>query len=120
MSSGDGEAQYHTVATFLRALAILALPANRQIEWLGSLGLGEPAVCDELADEYYQQWLMLPQLVEAGLVPLQAVAHLDRLNELLGAVVNPVYHLATLEALATSDSWDQIREVAASSILLLK
>ena len=110
----------HTVAMFLRALGVLALPADRQLEWLRSLGLGEPAVCDELADEYYQQWLMLPQLVDAGLIPEAAVDQLNSLNDLLGELVFPGSEMATIAALETSSQWDLVRGTAGSCVVLLK
>lgn len=110
----------HTVAMFLRALGVLALPADKQLEWLRSLGLGEPAVCDELADEYYQQWLMLPQLVDAGLVPGAAVDGLNELNDLLAELVVPGSKLATIKALQTSPRWDLVRGAAGSCMVLLK
>ncbi len=110
----------HTVAMFLRALGVLALPAAKQLEWLRSLGLGEPAVCDELADEYYQQWLMLPQLVDAGLIPAAAVDGLNGLNDLLAELVAPGSELATIDALQTSPRWDLVREAAGSCVVMLK
>lgn len=110
----------HTVAMFLRALGVLALPADKQLEWLRSLGLGEPAVCDELADDYYQQWLMLPQLVDAGLIPAVAVDRLNSLNDLLGKLVAPGSEMATIAALEESPQWDLVRDTAGSCVVLLK
>lgn len=95
-------------------------PADKQLDWLRSLGLGEPAVCDELADEYYQQWLMLPQLVDAGLIPEAAVDQLNNLNDLVGELVAPDSELATIDALETSPQWDLVRGSAGSCVVLLK
>lgn len=98
----------------------MALRADKQLEWLRSLRLGEPAVCDELADEYYQQWLMLPQLVDGGLIPAAAVDQLNGLNDLLGELVVPGSDLASIDALRTSPRWDLVRVTAGSCVALLK
>jgi len=105
---------------FLRALAILALPPEHQVDWLRSLGLGEPAVCDELADEYYQQWLLLPQFVAVGLVPERAEGGLNRLNYLLGELIRPGSAVASVESLRSSSDWQAVRALAAECLLSLK
>jgi hypothetical protein len=107
-------------AMFLRALAILALPAERQIDWLRSLGLGEPALCDELADEYYQHWLLLPQFVRADLVPEDAAVGLNELNEMLGEMIQPGSDLGSLDSLRTADDWQRVRKKAAECLSTLK
>lgn len=105
---------------FLRALAVLALDFEGQVDWLRSLGLGEPALCDELADEYYQQWLLLPQLVAAGLIPEAAVAVLNDLNELLGEIIQPGSNLGSIDSLRTAQEWEQVRRKAATGLCMLK
>lgn len=104
---------------FLRALAILALDFEGQVDWLRSLGLGEPALCDELADEYYQQWLVLPQLVVAGLIPEPAVATLNELNELLGEIIQPGSNLGTIDSLRSAEEWEQVRRKAATGLCMV-
>lgn len=105
---------------FVRALAVLALDAEGQLDWLRSLGLGEPALCDELADEYYQQWLLVPQLVAAGLVPETAVAILDELNRLLGEMIQPGSNLGTIDSLRSAPEWEQVRKQAAAGLCMVK
>jgi hypothetical protein len=46
-------------AAFLRSVAVLSLPVEMQIRWLKSLGLGEPGMCDELALEFADGWLLV-------------------------------------------------------------
>lgn len=118
--SGEMSALCYTAVMFLRSLCVLAMPAEQQIDWLRSLGLGEPSVCDELADEYYQQWLMLPQLVGAGLIPAVAVDGLNRLNEILGSLISPGSKFGTVEALRTTTEWQDVRDVARSCVISLK
>lgn len=105
---------------FIRALGVLALPAGHQIDWLRSLGLGEPAVCDELADDYYQQWVLLPQFIAAGLIPQRAEEGLNRLNGLLGELIQPDSGVARVEALSSATEWQVVRELAAECLVFLK
>jgi hypothetical protein len=105
---------------FLRAVGILALPADHQIDWLRSLGMGEPGLCDELADEYYQQWVLLGQFIEAGLVPQRAEEDLNRLNDLLGALIRPGSEFAAIEALRSAAEWQEVRQLAAQCLISLK
>lgn len=118
--SSQAPAICHSCAMFLRALSILALPAETQVEWLRSLGLGEPGLWDELADEYDQHWLMLPQIVEAGLIPEKAVGGLNQLNDLLAALVDSDAADGPMEALRTSNAWQEVRKMARSCLFQLK
>lgn len=50
------------LASLIRAIAMLALPAPHQIAWLEALGVGGSA--DELALEFHDGYLLVPQFVE--------------------------------------------------------
>jgi hypothetical protein len=54
------------LAAFIRAVAVLALPATDQVEWLGTLAPGSPVGCDELALEFDDGWRLLPQFISNG------------------------------------------------------
>ena len=118
--SGDTTRLCGACVMFIRAIGVLALPADRQIMWLRSLGLGEPMVCDELGDEYYQQWVLLSQFIEAGLIPRRAQEALNRVNDLLGELIRPDSDLADVEALVSAHEWRAVREAAAECLTLLK
>lgn len=118
--SGDAIGLCRACAMFIRAVAVLALPADGQIAWLRSLGLGEPEVVDELGDEYYQQWILLSQFIEAGLVPQRAKDALDRLNDLVGELIHPDSDLADVQSLVSADEWNAVREAALECLTLLK
>jgi len=105
---------------FIRALAVLALPGNEQVAWLRSLGLGEPEVVDEIVDEYYQQWVLLPQFVAAGLIPARAEEALNRLNDLTSELIQPGSDLADVDGLVSADEWRAVRGTAAACLALLK
>lgn len=120
MTSSSSETLCKAYGRFLRALAVLALPAQFQRVWLNDDLLGEAGLCDELADDYYQHWLILGKFVEAGLINERSVGPLDDLSGLLGSIINPHSDLGLIEALDSSPRWDDVRELAARCILTLK
>jgi hypothetical protein len=107
-------------AMFLRALAVLALPARHQTDWLNHGALGEAGICDELAEDFYQQHLVVDQYVEAGLLLPRSVGLLRQLNDQLGAMMSPGSTSGEIDALASSDEWQVVRDMAARCILTLK
>lgn len=110
-----------TLVRFLRAIAVLALPAKSQIAWLQSLGLpGEPRFADELALEFDDGYRLLPQFVRNDWLASQVIeplAGLDTLLEAMSASGNA--DLWTVEALASSPQWEEARCKARSILMLL-
>lgn len=100
-------------ARFVRAVALLSLTSQMQIEWLSSLGLGEPGACDELALEFDDGFKMINAFIEADIVPKKALDSLQLLDRRLGKMSGPENaSLWTLGALETSPEWKEVRELA--------
>ncbi|MFD7025516.1 hypothetical protein [Promicromonospora sukumoe] len=90
------------LARLVRAVAVLAMPTDGQIAWLGSLGLGEPGFVDELALELDNGALLVGQFVRAGWVT----------PEFREGIVALDLFLSSKSALDTSDFWsvDSLRD----------
>jgi hypothetical protein len=107
------------LASLVRAVAIAALPAAEQEEWLNSLGLGWPNV-DEIAMEIRDGALLAPQFVEEGWFPVQALGPLLDLDSLLDVMSGEVNgDLWTIEALRTAPEWAECRQQALRVLLLV-
>jgi hypothetical protein len=104
------------LARFVRSVALLALPAEEQTRWLNSFGLpGEAALADELALEFDDGFLLLPQFVEQGWLPDRLAEHLCELDKLLAAMSEPEKaEIWDISALATAEEWTEVRRHAAS------
>ena len=109
------------LTSFLRAVAILALPADGQIAWLHSLDLpGQPHYVDELALEFDDGYLLLPQFVTKGWLAQQATEPLAALDVLLSDMSGSEHaELWTLDALATSPLWIEVRHQARVALFLM-
>ena len=75
------------LANFVRAVAILALPAPDQVAWVESLGVGP--VVDELALELGDGALLAAQFVEAGWLGAEVLQPLQILEALLDSMSGP-------------------------------
>jgi hypothetical protein len=106
---------------FIRSVAVLALPAEGQERWLNSFGLpGEAAIADELAQEFDDRFLLLPQFVELGWIPENVAEQLRELNSLLAAMSGPENaHIWEISALGTNDVWDKVRNHATNILLAI-
>lgn len=105
------------LASFVRATAVLALSAAQQEAWLASLG---PASVDELALEYGERHLLLPQWTQAGWLPSEAVPAFDAVDAALSAMSGAENaHLWTAEALHRAQEWAHVRELAAQVLQAL-
>lgn len=106
---------------FIRSVAVLALPAEGQVQWLSSLGLpGDAAIADELAQEFDDRFLLLPQFVELGWIPESVAEQLRELNSLLAAMSGPDNAaIWEVSALGTHDVWDKVRNHATRILLAL-
>ena len=101
----------------MRAVAIAALPAAEQEEWLNSLGLGWPNI-DEIAMETDEGALLAPQFVEEGWFPVQALGPLMDLDSLLAGMSGEENgDLWTVEALRTAPEWAECRQQALRVLL---
>jgi hypothetical protein len=109
------------LASFVRAVAILALPADGQIAWLHSLDLpGQPRYVDELALEFDDGYLLSPQFVTNGWLAQEATKPLAALNVLLSDMSGSEHaELWTLDALATSPLWIKVRHQARVALFLM-
>jgi hypothetical protein len=116
--SGPGT---RALASFLRAVAVLALPADDQLAWPRSLGLpGEPYYVDELALEFDDGYLLLSQFVANEWLPQRVVEPIAVLNTLLSDMSGPEQtELWGLEALAGSPLWGNVRHQARAVLFLL-
>jgi hypothetical protein len=92
-------------------VARLALESSRQIEYLSSLNVGESA--DELALEYDERALLVPQFVDLGWMSPEDARVLDRISEALAEMSGPSRRdLWTFESLRESDQWTNVRDLA--------
>jgi len=103
---------------FIRSIAVLVLPAENQVQWLNSLGLpGNAAVADELAQEFDDGFLLLPQFVEHGWILGPVADKLRELDSLLTSMSGPenadIWDISALEG---AGMWSKVRD-RANSIL---
>lgn len=68
------------LAAWVRAIGVLAAPAEHQKEWLESLGPVASWNVDELALEFNDGYLLSAQWVEAGWVAQGSVSPVEALN----------------------------------------
>lgn len=106
------------LATFVRATAVLALTATQQEAWLASLDIQVPV--DELALEFEDGHLLLPQWVEAGWLPSQAVPAFAAVDTALTGMSGKGHsELWSIAALHEASEWGHVRELAAEVLHLL-
>jgi hypothetical protein len=105
------------LASLMRAVAIAALPADEQVDWLNSLGLGWLNV-DEIAMEIGDGALLAAHFVEAGWLPAQALEPLLNLDSLLDGMSGEAKDdLWTVEALRNAPEWAECRQQALRVLL---
>lgn len=109
------------LASLVRALAVLAMPASDQVDWLRSLGvLGGPPNVDELALELSDGALLSAQLVEARWLPASVSGPLRELDGLLSTMSGPANAaLWNPGALASAPEWDDVRSKAKAILFLI-
>lgn len=104
---------------FLRATAVLSLPADLQLEWLDALGVGRPLVADELALEFSDGCFLLDQFSKVGWLRPRSVELFRQLDALLESISGPS-EIWSREALQDSSSWSEIRHLAGRCIVSLR
>lgn len=106
---------------FIRSIAVLALPAEDQVQWLNSLGLpGKAAIVDEMAQEFGNGFLLLPQFVEQGWIPNATVKMLNELDSLLADMSGPEHeNLWDISALEHAEEWAKVRRQATRILFAL-
>jgi hypothetical protein len=99
------------VARLIRAVAVLALPAADQMDYLRSIGV--PEGVDELALELHDGALLVPQFLAHGWLPqaaAEAIADLDRyLGTMSGSERASEW---TTSALHDAKQWENARQMA--------
>ena len=105
-----------SLARFVRSIAILALPARDQVDWLRSLGLGEPGFADELAMEFDDGMKLLwhfngERWLSEETQELAKV--IDRImSEKSGSADQDFWRVDSLQ----SPIWQQVRELARAAL----
>jgi hypothetical protein len=99
------------VARLIRAVAVLALPAAGQMDYLRSVGL--PEGVDELALELHDGALLVPQFLAQGWLPQAAAEAIADLDRYLGAMSGSdrASEWTTL-ALQDAKQWENVRQLA--------
>lgn len=107
------------LARFMRATALLALPAESQARWLASLDLpDEPAYADELATQFDDGNRLMAQFVAAGWLTEETADRLHTLARLLDEMSGiDKSRLWVVEALATEPEWEDVRVAAHYALL---
>jgi hypothetical protein len=106
------------LARFVRSIAVLALPAEGQRQWLDSLGLpGEVEIADELALEFDDGFLLLPQFVGHGWIAERTAGKLRELDSLLSAMSEPENAAVwDVSVLGSAKEWAEVREKAVGAL----
>jgi hypothetical protein len=104
----------------MRAVAVLALPATDQVEWLGTLAPGSPVGCDELALEFDDGWRLLPQFISNGWLNEAVGEAAQQIDQLLSETSKSANALEwTTASLASSARWASVRQLARSLLAVI-
>lgn len=104
----------------IRSVAVLALPGSGQVEWLRSLGLGDPEFVDELAQELEEGVRLVGQFESAGWVSEQFVSLVLELDSYLAARSGSLgVEFWRVESLLGGEAWDPVRELARRALSAL-
>jgi len=100
-----------SLGRFVRAIAVLALPAEGQLAFLDSIGV--PHNVDELAWEFDDGRLLARQFVELQWTSAVFRAKVDPLNALLDEMSGEEHaELWTATALREAPEWERVRLLA--------
>ena len=106
----------------VQSVSRLSLGPEEQANFIRSIFRTEdPLVnCDELALQFDDSYVMVPQLVDRGLLSHEAAGRLDALAaqlDAMSAAGKP--ELWTLKSVQEADEWEQVRLLACSLLDLL-
>lgn len=108
------------LAQLVRSIAMLALPFAAQVEWLRSLGLGEPEFADELALELEFGARLSMQFQDAGWLKPEARELILELDAALAARSGAGHEDFWRMASVRDDAeWDRVRTLATHALLAL-
>lgn len=106
------------LARFIRMTAVLAMPADRQEEWLATFSGGGHV--DELALDWDGGWRLMEPWVEIGWLSAYDAAKFRPLSEALADMSGrDNAHLWTTAALHEAPEWGQVRELATAALFAL-
>lgn len=117
MESDPGPSPAH-LARFIRAVAVLALPAADQGIWLGSSDLDKSLV-DEIALEFDDGYRLVPQFIARAWLPETATEPLEKLDRLLVELSGPSGPWR-LEDLHGDRRWQQVRVAALQALVSIR
>lgn len=105
--------QPRRLTELLRAVAVLALPASAQQDWLSSRG--EHRVVDSLAIDIYETAEQAVELRDRRWIPEIATDRILDLNRTLNGMSGPSKsELWSHDALGVAPEWEQVRQLARS------
>lgn len=108
------------LAAWVRAVGVLALPADQQAAWLDSLGPVAAWNVGELGLEFDDGYVLLDQWVRAGWVDQKSLAPIAALNTRLDEMSGERNaSLWTRQALAQHQAWREVRELATAVLITL-
>ena len=100
------------LARFVRATAVLAMPAGVQEQWLSGMHV------DELALEWDSGWRLLPQWVERDWLSADDADKFQPIDQALTAMTDRKdANLWTTTALHETTEWAEIRSLATAALL---
>ncbi len=109
-----------SLAKLVRSISMLALPFAAQVEWLRSLGLGEPEFADELALELEDGARLAMQFQDAGWLKPEARQLILELDAALAARSGPDHEdFWRMASLRDAPEWDDVRGLATQVLLAL-
>jgi len=105
-------------ANLIEALRRLAADAGQQREYLNRIHT--PGSSDELALEYYDLILMVPELVDGGELTVSQAEALQLVDDLLGSFSGRGHSALWDPALLdTAKEWDDVRRAARAALSAL-
>lgn len=104
----------------MRAVGVLALPADQQATWLDLLGPAADWNVGELGLEFDDGYALLDQWVRAGWVDQSSLGLIAALNTRLEEMSGERNaSLWTRQALAQHQAWREVRELATAVLITL-
>lgn len=98
------------LARFIRAVAVLALPADEQETWLRTLDPVHPPI-DEIALEFDDGYRLVPQFLDRGWLPSKSAVPMAELDALVSRLSGPTGPW-NLKALRENPQWQEVRDAS--------